>query len=125
MRLKDNTVVRLKAFLDTQPEGSTFVSDDFREFGTYACIRSAIVRMCKNNVLIRLCQGVYMKTGAKVPDKIYLAKEIARRSGAKARLKEDEKKGGTRILTFYTTGSTRSMILEDGTVIKYTHVDRL
>lgn len=124
-RLDNSTTTRISAFLKTQKEGTTFVYDDFKELGSYSCIRSAIVRLCENNELIRLCQGVYMKPGTDVPDIVHIAKEIARRSKSKVELKEDEYRGNTRIISFYTNGSTRSLTLDDGAVIKYIHIDKL
>lgn len=72
-------------------------------------------------MLVRLCQGVYMKPGSHALDIIHIAKEIARRSGSTTVLKSDEYKGATRIITLYTNGATRSMILQDRTVIKFSH----
>ena len=71
-----------------------------------------------------LQRGWHPLPGAPEPDTIHIAKEIARRSGSTTVLKSDEYKGATRIITFYTDGSTRSVTLQDGTVIKFLHANK-
>lgn len=122
--MENSTIAKISAFLKRQPKGTTFVYTDFDMFGSYSNIRTVLVRLCERKELVRLCQGVYMKPGAQEPSTIHIAKEIARRNGTTAVLKSDEYKGSTRIITLYTDGSTRSVTLQDGTVIKFSHADK-
>ena len=122
--IENSTIAKISTFLKRQPRGATFVHTDFYKFGSCSNVRTVLVRLCERNQLVRLCQGVYMKPGAPEPDTIHIAKEIARRSGSTTVLKSDEYKGATRIITFYTDGSTRSVTLQDGTVIKFLHANK-
>ena len=124
-RFANSSTRKISDFLKTKQEGTTFVHDDFKELCAYSCVRSALVRLCKSNELIRICQGVYMKPGAPMPDNIHIAKEIVRRSETKAVLKANENIGNTNILTFVTDGASRNITLADGTVVKFIHVNYL
>ena len=124
-RFENSPTAKIVEFLSTQKPGTTFIFDDFSSMGSYDCVRSSVTRLCKRKELVRLCQGVYMKPGGKVPDAIHLAKEIARRSGSTVLLRNDDTKEGKRILTFLSDGSSRHYILNDGTVIRYIHTDIL
>lgn len=118
-----STVSKICEYLESQNEGTTFINGDFSSYGDDASIRSALVRLCEKNVLTRICQGVYMKPGkdGAMPDSQHIASEIARRSGAKISLKEDTIVNNMRLLTYYTDASTRSIILNNGTVIRFIH----
>lgn len=131
MAFKEDSVhSNIIKLLSEEKPGKTFVYDDFSECGTYAAIRSAVVKLCKEKYLLRICQGVYIKpspTGENIlPDNITLAIEIDRRSGAKATIKEKSRKYsrektsiGSKELHMWSTGSSRRIKLPDGTVVKY------
>lgn len=130
--IKENSVQNnIKKLLSESKVGTLFNYSDFKECGTYTAIRSAVVYLCKNSELERICQGVYVKPGKTgenyMPDNITLAKEIDRKNGAIA-----SPKGKTleylngkidklpKSLEFYSTGSGRIIQLPDGTIVKYT-----
>lgn len=130
--IKENSVKNnIKKLLADSQVGTLFNYNDFSSCGTYTAIRSAVVYLCKNKLLERVCQGVYVKPGSKGEryniDNIMLAKEIDRKNGAIAtpRGKTLEYVNGQlkqlpSILEFYSTGSGRIIQLPDGTVVKYT-----
>lgn len=49
----------IKNKIDSSERGTLFFPDDFAIFGSYDAIRSALVRLCKNETLIRVAQGIY------------------------------------------------------------------
>ncbi|MDO4823073.1 MAG: DUF6088 family protein [Bacteroidales bacterium] len=130
--IKENSVQNnIKKLLSESKVGTLFNYNDFRDCGTYTAIRSAVVYLCKNKKLERICQGVYVKPGRKgenyFPDNITLAKEIDRKNGATASPKgetQDYLNGKIdklpKSLEFYSTGSGRKIQLPDGTIVKYT-----
>lgn len=122
-----STVSKISEYLESQKAGTTFINSDFSSYGDDASVRSALVRLCEKNMLTRICQGVYMKPGynSVTPDSTHIASEIARRSGAKIALKEDTTVNNIRFLAYYTNASTRSVILNNGTVIRFIHSNSL
>jgi len=130
--IKENSVQNnIKKMLSASKVGTLFNYNDFKDCGTYTAIRSAVVYLCKNKELERICQGVYVKPGLKgenyIPDNITLAKEIDRKNGATASPKgktKDYLNGKLdklpKSLEFYSTGSGRIIQLPDGTIVKYT-----
>ena len=129
--IKENSVqYNIKQLLAKSKAGTLFNYNDFNDCGTYTAIRSAVVYLCKNKELERICQGVYVKPGKNgenyKPDNITLAKEIDRKNGA-----TQTPKGKTldyvngkinklpNLLEFYSTGSGRIIRLPDGTIVKY------
>lgn len=129
---KENSVQNnIKRLLSESKVGTLFNYNDFRDCGTYTAIRSAVVYLCKNKELERICQGVYVKPGRKggnyYPDNITLAKEIDRKNGSTT-----SPKGKTKdyidgkinkmpnSLEFFSSGSGRIIKLPDGTIVKYT-----
>lgn len=132
--IKENSVHNnIKKLLNKSEVGTLFNYNDFKDCGTYTAIRSAVVCLCKNNELERVCQGVYVKPGRKgenyIPDNITIAKEIDRKNGATAypKGKTLEYVNGLtdklpKPLEFYSTGSGRIIKLPDGTIVKYTFI---
>lgn len=116
-----STLSQIYKLVELEEAGKTFIFSDFDGCGSYTSVRSAVTRLCDKKVLTRLCQGVYMKPGTDLPDTLHIAKEIARRNRTLAQVKNDEYIGKTRVITLTTTGSTRSITLPDGTVLKYYH----
>ena len=120
---QNSTTAKISDFIQRQKNGTTFVYDDFKELGSYSNIRSSIVRLCKKKELTKLYHGIYMKSGDKIPDAVHIALEIGRKKGLKVSLRRDKCYGNTRIISLYTNGSTRNIILSDGTVLKYFHIN--
>ena len=124
--IKENSVQsNIKKLLADSEIGTLFNYNDFRSCGTYTAIRSAVVYLCKNKLLERVCQGVYVKPGKRgekyIPDDITLAKEIDRKNGATAypKGKTLEYFNGKidrqpKLLEFYSTGSGRIIQLPVG-----------
>lgn len=122
-----STQEKIRGFLQSHKEGATFINDDFKHLGDYSCIRSAIVRLCKKNELVRVCQGVYMIPYKEhlLPDCLTIAGEIARKSGGIVKYKDDITINNVRIYSVYTNSSTRSLFLDNGTIIKFIHSNDL
>lgn len=49
----------IKNRIDSSGRGTLFFPDDFAAFGSSDAVRSALVRLCGNNTLIRVAQGIY------------------------------------------------------------------
>ena len=49
----------IKNKIDSSERGTLFFPDDFAAFGSSDAIRSALVRLCRNETLIRVAQGIY------------------------------------------------------------------
>jgi len=122
--------------LEEKEEGSTFIYDDFLSCGSYANVRSAVARLCERNVLLRICQGVYMKPKQDVstfrPHIYQIVKEIDRRSGGEPIPKDETKRyldgeiqPPPQKLVFYTSSSTRRIKLPDGMIVEFRHKDSL
>ncbi len=120
----------IKRIIEQNKVGSLFNANDFKSCGSYTAIRTAIVDLCKEKCLERVCQGVYVKPGTGkeyIPDNITLAIEIDRKNGSIAipkgetldflegRISKMPKK-----LEFFSTGSGRTRKLPDGVLVKYT-----
>lgn len=130
---ENSTPNRIIKFLDTKDVGTTFIYDDFTNCGDYESIRSAVVHLCKNRKLIRVCQGVYVKPksgGIMIkPSDYQIIKDIDRRNGGTPIPKGEETKNyieGTlhykpKELFFYTNSSTRQIRLPNGIIVKFYH----
>ena len=53
----------IKRIIEQNKVGSLFNANDFKSCGSYTAIRTAIVDLCKEKCLERVCQGVYVKPG--------------------------------------------------------------
>lgn len=120
-----STLSSIENFIDSQEQERMYIHEDFREYGDYGAIRSAVVRLCDRKILKRVCQGVYIRLSSEdyQPDAISIASEIARKTKASIEIKEDVKLDNGRIVSFYTNGSTRSIITSSGTTIKFIHTE--
>lgn len=126
-----STTEKILQFLSNKEEGFLFGYETLSECGTYACLRSSIMRLCKIGEVCRVCQGLYIKKTKGVkngmfPDNITIAIEIDKKVGGSpvpygdtALYLEKRLNRCPKILNFRTTSSTRSLVLSDGTVVKY------
>lgn len=131
--IEKSTPNRIIRFLEDKKEGTTFIYDDFRSCGDYVSIRSAVVHLCKKRMLIRVCQGVYVKplhNGVMIKLSDYqIIKDIDRRNGGTPIPKGEETKNyidgainyKPKELHFYTNSSSRKIKLSDGTIVKFYH----
>ena len=55
----NSSYTAIKNKIDTSERGTLFFPDDFATFGSSDAVRSALVRLCKNETLIRVAQGIY------------------------------------------------------------------
>ncbi len=127
---KSSVLKNIKRIIEQNNVGSLFNYNDFKSCGTYSAIRTAIVVLCKNNYLERVCQGVYVKPSTEqkyIPDSITLAKEIERKNGSIATPKgktldflDGRIKKMPTVLEFFSTGSGRTRRLPNGVLVKYT-----
>ena len=130
---KNNSVFKnIKRIIDQSDSGTLFNSNDFKDCGPYSAIRTAIVDLCKANYIERVFRGVYVKpdnanSKKYLPDDITLAMEIDRKNGSEATPKgktldfiEGRLLEMPKVLDFYSTGSGRTLVLPDGTAVKYT-----
>lgn len=89
--------------------GKLFFADDFLEYGTPENIRQVLSRLEKNDVLVRLAHGIYLKPkqdavlGVIYPNIEEIAREIAKRD--KARI------APTGVLALYSLGLTTQIPL--------------
>ena len=131
MAEENNSVSKnIKRIIEQNKAGSLFNYNDFKSCGSYTAIRTAIVDLCKAKYLERICQGVYVKPGTEkdyIPDNITLAIEIDRKNGSIATPKgktldflEGRISKMPTVLNFFSTGSSRTRKLPDGTTVKYT-----
>ena len=116
-----STYSKIFEYIKSKQNGTMFISNDFSDFGTNKNIRSSLVRLFDNKVLRRIFRGVYIKFNDKTPDDIAIAKEISRKNKTKSTIFKDEKVNSTRVITFYTNGSTRTITLDNGCVLKFIH----
>ena len=116
-----STYSRINQFVCSKEKGTLFISDDFVEFGSNKNIRSALVRLCTNKILRRIYRGIYIKFEDKTPNVIQIANEISRKNGTYATCYKDEFVNSTHIVSFFTNGSTRTITLDDGCVLKFIH----
>jgi len=49
----------IKKCVEQSERGTIFFPDSFADIGTSDAVRSALVRLCENNVLVRVAQGIY------------------------------------------------------------------
>ena len=49
----------IKKYVELSERGTLFFPDTFTTSGSSDAVRSALVRLCENNVLIRVAQGIY------------------------------------------------------------------
>lgn len=132
MKTFNDTPKKIINFLEKEEEGSTFIYEDFLSCGNYENVRSAVVNLCERNILIRVCQGVYMKPKRDDitfrPPIYQIIKEFDRRNRGVPIPKEETRKylNGEldykpQTLLFYTSSSTRQIKLLDGTIVKFYH----
>lgn len=55
----NSSYTAIKKKINSSKRGSLFSPDDFTTFGSNDAVRSALVRLCKNETLIRVAQGIY------------------------------------------------------------------
>lgn len=127
MPTKESTPSKIIEYVATLKAGTTFICSDLADCGDYSSVRSALARLCAKGDIKRICQGVYVKPGRSDKPIGYgvIAKAIARKTGAKVQLKDEHMINSTRIIAFYTDASTRSAVLDDGTIIKFVHSEKL
>lgn len=54
-----STYNSIKERVDLSDRGTLFFPDSFSALGSSDAVRSALVRLCKNNILTRVAQGIY------------------------------------------------------------------
>lgn len=54
-----STYNSIKERIELSERGTLFFPDSFSALGSSDAVRSALVRLCKNNILIRVAQGIY------------------------------------------------------------------
>lgn len=54
-----STYNNIKKRIEQSERGTLFFPDTFADAGTSDAVRSALVRLCENNVLVRVAQGIY------------------------------------------------------------------
>ena len=54
-----STYSEIKNSIDEAVRGTLFFPDTFASIGTSDAVRSALVRLCENGILIRVAQGIY------------------------------------------------------------------
>ena len=54
-----STYNSIKERVELSERGTLFFPDSFSALGSSDAVRSALVRLCKNNILIRVAQGIY------------------------------------------------------------------
>lgn len=72
---------------------------------------------------MRICRGIYMKTGAKIPNDIEIAEAIARKTNSQIQVAYIDTKDDKCKIVVYTDGSTRNLKLPNGTTIAFRHKD--
>ena len=50
---------KIKKQIETSKRGNLFFPDDFAAIGSSDAVRSALVRLCRTDILIRVAQGIY------------------------------------------------------------------
>lgn len=122
-RAENSTVTHIVDFVKSKCDNSLFIISDFENIGSYECVRSALVRLCESKDLMRICRGIYMKTGAKIPNDIEIAEAIARKTNSQIQVAYIDTKDDKRKIVVYTDGSTRNLKLPNGTTIAFRHKD--
>jgi hypothetical protein len=54
-----STYNSIKERVELSERGTLFFPDSFSALGSSDAVRSALVRLCQNNILIRVAQGIY------------------------------------------------------------------
>lgn len=54
-----STYNSIKERVELSESGTLFFPDSFSALGSSDAVRSALVRLCQNNILIRVAQGIY------------------------------------------------------------------
>lgn len=54
-----STYSKIKNSIDGAARGTLFFPDTFASFGSSDAVRSALVRLCENGILMRVAQGIY------------------------------------------------------------------
>lgn len=54
-----STYNEIKQKIESAERGTLFFPDDFAAIGTSDAIRSALVRLCRSDILVRVAHGIY------------------------------------------------------------------
>ncbi|WP_313532941.1 DUF6088 family protein [Sphingobacterium athyrii] len=106
----ESVVNKIKEKIIKSGRGGLFFADDFARLGTSANIRKVLSRLEKDNLLVRLAQGIYLKPkqdpllGVVYPNIEEIANQIANRD--KARI------APTGVLALYLLGLTTQVPLK-------------
>ena len=114
-------MARIYNYLNSQGSEKLFIYKDFESCGTYGNLRSAIQTLCVLGVLESVHRGVYMRkySNTSFPEDIQIAKELGRRNGDSVWYYKEKIVNGTRYLYVHTSGSSRTVTLKSGTVVKF------
>lgn len=121
-RIKGNsTVAKIYNYVNSQAMGRLYIYKDFENCGTYGNLRSAVKTLCALNVLELVHRGVYMRKDANscFPEDIQIIKEIGRKNGDTVCPYKEKYIYGTRYLYVHTSGSSRTVTLKSGTVVRF------
>lgn len=118
------TMERIQIHLDSIPAMQPFSLKDVMEFGSRAAVDQALSRMARQNKLMRVARGIYMRTsgnpyvGAVPPDPALVAKAVAARTGDTIQVHGVEAARRMGLSTqvpswpvFYTSGPSRDVSL--------------
>jgi len=84
-----STHIQIKEFIKKKRRGNLFFANDFKSFGSGDSIRQVLSRLCKEEFIIRLSNGIYLypkvskRIGIVYPSIEDIAKAIAKREKAR------------------------------------------
>ncbi|MDR1182917.1 MAG: DUF6088 family protein, partial [Bacteroidales bacterium] len=84
-----STHIKIKEFIIKKRRGNLFFANDFKSFGSGDSIRQALSRLCKDEFIVRLSNGIYLypkiskRIGIVYPSIEDIAKAIAKREKAR------------------------------------------
>jgi len=84
-----STHIQIKEFIKKKRRGNLFFANDFKPFGSGDSIRQVLSRLCKEEFIIRLSNGIYLypkiskRIGVVYPSIEDIAKAIAKREKAR------------------------------------------
>ena len=84
-----STHIQIKEFIKKKRRGNLFFANDFKSFGSGDSIRQALSRLCKDEFIIRLSNGIYLypktskRIGVVYPSIEDIAKAIAKKEKAR------------------------------------------
>lgn len=129
-------IEKIKKTIETCPRGSIFFPEDFSFIGGVKMVSSALMRLCENETLIRVGQGVYCYPkidnqwglGVQKPSLDEIASAIAKRdksrivpTGAYALNKLGLSTQLQTNVVYYTDGSPRRIKIGNGKGILFKH----